>query len=106
MKSEQQYTVNSTRKRRKRQLYLIHWELVFFNIVQIIQLPSIAELHGKDPSTGVPPVDSGSLDEGEMFEHGRELLLVPGLLLEVQLIREVGSDLSSQPLEVEVGEDV
>ena len=78
---------------------------MFLDVVQIVQLASVAEFHCENPSTGIPPVDTRSLDEGEVFKHRGELLLVPGLLLEVQFVGEVGSHFSSQPLEVEVWED-
>ena len=86
--------------------HLVHWETVLLDVVQVIQFASLTELHGEDPGAGVPPVDPWCLDEAEVLEHGRELLLVPGLLLEVQLVGQVSSRLASQPLEVEAGEDV
>ena len=79
---------------------------MFLYVVQIIQLASFTELHCQHTSAGVAPVDTRSLDEREVLEHGRELLLVSGLLLEVQFVGEVCAHLSSQPLEVKVREDV
>ena len=75
-------------------------------VVQIIELPSLTELHSEHTCSGVVPVDSWSLDIAKVLEHGRELLLIVSLVTEVEFVREVGPHLSGQPLEMEVWEHV
>ena len=71
---------------------------MFLDVFQVIQLPPLTELHREHTFAGILPVHFWSLDKRQMLEHGRELLLVTGLVAEVELIGQVGPYLPGQPL--------